>query len=148
MKKLWQAVEAADLNQEIIKESAPAPLPNGLTYEELIEELDEFRNETRKKVRQFERLLRATPYYNAAKSYWMGHILSALGDPDYYTHATTVEKTMKSIEEDRDSSGFDDDGDGMDTMLGRDKAIGKSFSLDDSITQGDWEPVTDIYNKG
>jgi hypothetical protein len=150
MKKLWQVVESADLNQEVVKEEIQNPLlTNGMTYDQLAEELAEFRETTKAKIKKFEKLLRPTHYYGAAKAYWMGHILSALGDPDYYTHTTTVEKTINQIEDDiqHDGSEFDEDGYDREGILHK-PVTSPAISLDDTISQGDWEPESDIYTKG
>lgn len=105
MKELWQVLEAADLDQKIIKEDI-GDLPNGLSREqgeELLEELQEFRSTSLSELARIERLIRKTPYYDSAKAYWLGHIKSALGDPDLHTHATTVERTINMLKDDLDS---------------------------------------------
>ena len=38
----------------------------------------------------------------AARSYWVGHIRSALGDENYPTHATTMRESVQDIKEHRE----------------------------------------------
>lgn len=97
MQKLWTLVESAEQGKAVIKESANNEFEN---YSKLLDMLKEFHEETTDKLRSIDRMLRSTPYYGAAKAYWIGHILSALGNPDYPTYSTTLERTINQIKED------------------------------------------------
>jgi hypothetical protein len=70
--------------------------------ENLEAQLNEIREHMLEEIKRADKLLKSTVYYNKAKAYWIAHIMSALGSHEYYTHATTFEKTLSAISDDID----------------------------------------------
>lgn len=116
MKKFWAVVETADQGEPIIKESNEMEIQQ---VKSVIYALEEFRESVKEQLRDLDRSLAklrsiggCSTIAAAAHAYWYGHIKSALGDPDYHTHATTVERTVEQLKDELHSMSGEPDEDG------------------------------------
>ena len=71
------------------------------TKYEAFQRLNEIFEEMNALISEVDSLTRREfPYeYENARSYWIGHIKSALGDSSYPTYSTTFESALRSIDE-------------------------------------------------
>lgn len=68
---------------------------------ETIARLADIREEMCELLNEADRLVRSEfPYeYENARSYWIGHLKSALGGYDYHTYSTTFLSCLESLDE-------------------------------------------------
>lgn len=65
------------------------------------ERLQQLREEMVEQLREVEDIMREdfAHEYTNAEVYWIAHIKNALGGMGYYTHSTTFESALESIEQ-------------------------------------------------
>jgi hypothetical protein len=106
-----------------VKESA-----DNMNYRNLALDLSELHQNMLEEIDQAEQMLRRTPFYNSAKSYWIGHIKTALGSDEYDSRfEQTMEKTINKI---KAEGGDGDDEDMMESKKVKKKSKKK---IDESI---------------
>ena len=114
IRKLLESLEQISEQQPLSREDAAN------TLEELAQEIDSMVEEAYQIVRRIDNHLAS-----GAKSYWYGHIKSAVGSDDYPTYATTMQTTINDLR------GEDEDSDQLTPGWGPNDPSKRTINLDD-----------------